>query len=292
MTVLIINNHKTDDSHLKIAASLKKYDCPYVEMDGLEAGFNLLTEKEGAFSVIIVNSALIMAQKDLAKKDALKDIPLILTLGPDEEESIKPFKHTAPYQWLQNIYSDNALYSMVLSAKNEFSQRRALRREIHSRASVIGAITRGTFRIRTFEQAEALTTMLSLACPDPSRIAFGLFELLANGIEHGNLGITHEDKSRLMAENTHRQEIARRLELPEYKDRYVEVTFEREANLVSLKIEDQGAGFDYHQYKDCELSPNNNHHGRGIALARATSFDYLEFLDKGNKVLAITKFAP
>jgi len=292
MTVLIIHNQ--DRQRSDITASLKNHNYAYVEVDCFEDGFYLLAEKVGAIHTIIVNYSQIMAEtnflKQLAKNEDLKDIPLILTLDSHEQETVQPFKHTAPYHWLQSPYSDNALYSMVLSAENEFSHRRALRREIQSRGSVIGAITRGTFRIKTFDQAEALTTMLSLACPDPDRIAFGLFELLANGIEHGNLEISHEEKGRLMTDNQHRQEIARRLELPEFKDRYVEITFERESNLVSFKIEDNGPGFDYHDYQNINLSGNDTHHGRGIALARATSFDYLEFLGKGNVVLAITKF--
>ncbi|WP_339861763.1 ATP-binding protein [Paremcibacter congregatus] len=298
MTVLVI--HDTNQTPLKaggtsdIPGILTTCDCPFVEATSLKDALMLLTEKVGAIHTIIVNYRIIMENgnflKQLTSTTTLRDIPLILRVDVQEQDRIKPFKHSAPYLWLQHPFTASSLYSMVLSAESEFAQRRALRREIHSRESVIGAITRGTFRIKTFDQAEALTTMLSLACPEPDRVAFGLFELLANGIEHGNLSISHEEKRELMAENKHRDEIQRRLHLPENKDKYVEIVFERESNLVTFKITDQGNGFDHDSYLEDDLLTNQTHHGRGIALARATSFDYLEYLDKGNKVLAVTKF--
>ncbi|VAV90187.1 hypothetical protein MNBD_ALPHA01-1948 [hydrothermal vent metagenome] len=294
MTLLVIHNPKAPRPD--ITKALHNCNCAYMETDGLDNAHEFLMEKPGAIHAIVVNYGEVIADKSFLKKlaenESSRDIPLILTLNDGELEKIQPFRHTASYHWLEGSFSENTLYSLVLGAENEYSQRRALRREIHSRESVIGAITRGTFRIKTFEQAEALTTMLSLACPDPDRVAFGLFELLANGIEHGNLEISHEEKGRLMEQDRHREEIRHRLSSPEYGDRYVEITFERESNLVSFKIEDQGPGFDYHDYQDRTLTTNTTHHGRGIALARATSFDYLEFLGNGNKVLAITKFTP
>ncbi len=293
MLILVIHNqpeHKSD-----IVLTLKNRNFPFVEAIGLKDGYDFLTDKTAQIYAIIVSYRLMKEDahflKKLAKNDQLRDIPLILCLGKTEQKNIKPFKHTASYQWLQNSFTANSLHSMVQSAENDFIQRCALRQEIHSCQSVIAAIRRGIFRIKTFEQAEALTTMLSLSCPEPDRVAFGLFELLANSIEHGNLEIGYEEKWRLMANDFHRDEINLRLVQPEYKDRYVEITVERENNLMSFKIEDQGSGFNHADYLDMDLSANQTHHGRGIALARATSFDYLEFLGNGNKVLAVTKFA-
>lgn len=279
-----------------IIFALKNLNQPFVEAVGFQEGYGLLTENYSEIQAIIVNCNTLSDDKfflkDLANNDGLRDIPLILNRGEKEQGNIKPFKHTASFQWLQEPFTDHTLYSILQSAQNDYLQRCALRRDILSHQSVIETITRGTFRIKTFEQAEALTTMLSLTCPDPDRVAFGLFEMLANGIEHGNLEIGNEEKWRLMANNLHRDEIKFRQAMPEFKDRYVEITFEREKNMVSFKIEDQGAGFNHADYLDVDLSANQTCHGRGIALARATSFDYMEFMGSGNKVLAITKFAP
>lgn len=302
MTVLVIHHsdpqNSVSDQTPDILRALKESGGSFIEAPNIPGALVLLKEKIGAIHTILINYSQLIIDgsflKQLSQSEHLKDIPLILCITEQEQGQgqVKPFKHSAPYLWLQHPFTSSSLYSMVLSAENEYAQRRALRREIHSRESVIGAITRGTFHIKTFEQAEALTTMLSLACPEPDRVAFGLFELLANGIEHGNLQISHAEKRQLMEDDQHRSEIKRRLELPENKDKYVEIVFERESNLVSFKIEDQGTGFDYTSYLERDMLTNQTYHGRGIALARATSFDYLEYLGQGNKVLAITKFTP
>lgn len=294
MKLLIIHNQTVHGADVVLALENKNY--LFAEAIGLGAGFDLLIKKNAEIQLIIVNYDLVLEDenflKKLAKNDKLRDIPLILCLTQKEQKNIKPFKHTSSCQWLLKPFTDNTLYFMIQTAEDEYSHRHALRQEIQSYSAVIEAITRGTFRIKTFEQAEALTMILARTCPDPDRIAFGLFEMLANSIEHGNLEIGNEEKWRLMANNRHRDEINMRLVMPKYKDRYVEITFEREEALVSFKIEDQGSGFNFADYLDIDFLANQTPHGRGIALARATSFDYLEFLGNGNKVLAITKFAP
>lgn len=294
MTVLVVYNQ--NEKELDTGTALKDSETIFIEASGFRDGLDLPVEKVEDIHAIMTNYKYVMEDssflRKLARNEMLKDVPLILCLTPEEQENIKPLKHSAPYHLLQTPFSSHALRSMVLSAESEFFQRRTLRQQIHSRQSVIGSITRGTFRIKTFEQAEALTTMLSLACPEPDRVAFGLFELLANSIEHGNLDIDSEEKKQLIENNRRRDEINRRLALPEYRDKFVEIIFERERDLVSFKIEDQGRGFNYNDHMDTDLSTNQTQQGRGIALARATSFDYMEFLGKGNKVLAIAKFAP
>lgn len=147
----------------------------------------------------------------------------------------------------------------------------------------------GIFRIRTFEQARTLTGILSAASLEPDRVAFGLFELLANAIEHGNLEINGAEKQYLIGKNQYRSEIRRRLALSDYKDRYVEIIFQQERGRAWFMIEDQGPGFDHDAYSQVDLSANQTCSGRGIALVRATGFDSLIYLDRGNKLFATIK---
>ena len=71
----------------------------------------------------------------------------------------------------------------------------------------------------------------------------GLFELLINAIEHGNLGLSHEEKAALLAHGQLDEERERRLALPEYAARYVTTTFRRYPDRIEIEIEDQGDGF-------------------------------------------------
>lgn len=78
---------------------------------------------------------------------------------------------------------------------------------------------------------------IAAACNDPEK-GVGLFELMANAIEHGNLGITYEDKSRFLEEGTHQAEIRRRLELPENRSKRARIELERDQHRLRLRIRD------------------------------------------------------
>ena len=81
-------------------------------------------------------------------------------------------------------------------------------------------------------------------------------------------------------------DLARRLSLPEYAQRTVSLEFRRNGGAVEVLITDQGNGFDWRPYLELDASRAFHSHGRGIALARKLSFESLEYLGKGNQVLA------
>lgn len=148
----------------------------------------------------------------------------------------------------------------------------------------IGKLGQGHFRFRTLEDARDLAGMLADACPDPARAVIGLSELLINAVEHGNLGITYEQKSQLLEEQTWEEEIARRLLDPRYRGRQVEVRYRRNASGVEVVIKDEGEGFDWQRYMEMAPERAFDCHGRGIAMSRALSFDDVEYRGKGNEV--------
>jgi hypothetical protein len=82
------------------------------------------------------------------------------------------------------------------------------------------------------------------------------------------------------------QEIQRRLQLPEYRDRLVEVSFEKVNKLICITIQDQGAGFNWQNYLDFSPERAFDLNGRGIALAYKLSIDQLQYLGNGNTVKA------
>lgn len=101
-------------------------------------------------------------------------------------------------------------------------------------------------------------------------------ELIINGIEHGNLNITYDEKTDLIERNMSRHEIDYRCKLPENKNKNVEITFRRNEDGLYVKIEDQGDGFDWRRFLNIDPARANNH-GRGIAQTRALSFDALQY---------------
>jgi signal transduction histidine kinase len=144
-----------------------------------------------------------------------------------------------------------------------------------------GLLDSGTFRLRNLNEAELLSAHLGSAVGDPAKGA-ALLELLINAVEHGNLEITYDDKSRLMAEGRLAAEIRRRLDLPEYASRRVEVQVEQKNGGFELLIRDEGPGFTPDRFFAVEESRLFDSHGRGILFARS-ALD-VEYLGRGNEV--------
>ena len=111
-------------------------------------------------------------------------------------------------------------------------------------------------------------------------------ELLLNAVEHGNLGISYAEKSRLLDANTWEQAVEDRLADPVFGHRTASVSVSRDGSAVTFVIRDQGEGFDWTDYLDFDPERAFDAHGRGIAMARQASFDEVEFLGNGNTVRA------
>ena len=142
------------------------------------------------------------------------------------------------------------------------------------------------FSLSTLDEVGCLAVFLAQACPEPEGAVLGLSELLVNAIEHGNLGISYEEKSSLKRSDQWQEEISRRQQLPENAGKLVDVTFERDGGCIRICITDQGNGFDWSQYLDFDPARAFDPNGRGIAMARLGSFRELQYQGKGNVVLA------
>lgn len=140
------------------------------------------------------------------------------------------------------------------------------------------------FIFRTLEEAEKIANLLAIATPNPEETFLGLSELMFNAIEHGNLGITCEEKSELVNSGMLQSEISRRLNSKEVKELYAEVKFEKKKDLIKIVIKDSGKGFDWEKFMDVSLERICCPNGRGIAIAKSMSFDKVEFKGSGNTV--------
>jgi len=119
-------------------------------------------------------------------------------------------------------------------------------------------------------------------------IKFGIQEILINAIEHGNLEISFEEKSKMLKK---RLEISKIIDKyskqKEFVNRKVRIDFTLTKEKAEYMITDEGKGFDQ---KILEKEPNNDdlflEHGRGISMAKKY-FDEFYFNAKGNQVTMI-----
>jgi DNA-binding response OmpR family regulator/anti-sigma regulatory factor (Ser/Thr protein kinase) len=121
-------------------------------------------------------------------------------------------------------------------------------------------------------------------------IRIGLFEMLVNSIEHGNLEVSYSDKTRELSNGNYLRYISTKQSDPKYRSRSVTIDYIIDEKHVEFRICDQGEGFDYKKYLFTKQNSDaNSMHGRGIQLAK-NIFDEIRYNEKGNEVILIKKF--
>jgi CheY-like chemotaxis protein len=118
-------------------------------------------------------------------------------------------------------------------------------------------------------------------------LSLALRELVLNAIEHGNLGLSYEEKAHALESGSLERVLARRSNLAPYANRQTRLTARRTDTAVSIEIQDEGEGFDWQSLPDPTDTPHLlKLHGRGILLARM-SVDRLTYSERGNRVTIV-----
>ncbi len=139
--------------------------------------------------------------------------------------------------------------------------------------------------------AHVLITSTSprLSDDDDAGIRIGLREILINAIEHGNLGISFDEKSAAINSGEYYQLITERQRDPRYRDRKVTIIYALSSRRASFLVRDEGAGFDYEDVLRQDPVPTDVYHGRGIAIA-TRFFDTVRYRGRGNEVILVKLF--
>lgn len=214
----------------------------------------------------------------------LRSIPVVMQTAAASREQIAEGLKLGAYYYLTKPYHREALIAVIQAALAMRAQRRDLTQRVEEYRGVMALIEEGTFFVRTLAQARALAAALGGACANPDAASLGLVELLVNAIEHGNLGISFEEKSLLLQAGRWEAEVVARQSLPEFANRIVQVTCERSGRELIITITDEGSGFDWRRYLTLDESRAFYPNGRGISLAKNVAFTSLEYLGCGNQV--------
>lgn len=222
----------------------------------------------------------------------LKSLPVIVQTASDSRADLIEAMRGGALYYLTKPYDAEMLLTVVGTAAADRATYRRLQHSTRTAASALRVLQGAQFSIRTIDEARDVAQLLASVCLDPSNAVIGLTELLVNGVEHGNLGITYDEKSALNAEGTWEAEVLRRLALPENADKRVEVFFERREREICFTIRDDGPGFDWERYIEADPRRAFDTHGRGILIATRLSFDQLEYRGTGNEVVGFIKWRP
>jgi len=285
-----------DDPYIRkgLASSLTKagYE-PYVAEDGV-AAWEVLEAHPGHFSAILLDRGMprmdgMTLLRQIKDEDRYKHIPVIMQTASNSKEEILEGLEAGAYYYLTKPFAGPTLIAIVRSAVADHEEYDSLRREAGEMLGSFSLMEEGVYRFRSIEEAKVLATLLARCTNDPERVVTGLSELLTNAVEHGNLGITYDDKSRLMESQSWAQEVERRLSLPENSRKRVRFEIARETDVVVYRIEDEGPGFDWKCYITFNPDRAFDTHGRGIAMSKRLSFDRLEYSGRGNVVTAMVQ---
>ncbi len=262
-----------------------------VAVNGEEA-WDLLQATPDAFDAVLLDRMMpgidgLEVLERMKKHDVLKGVPVIIQTAMTEEAEILKGIQAGAFYYLTKPYRKERLLTVVKAAIDDRTQYKILREEAHHTAHAFSLLVRADFSLKSLAEVDNLAALLAKLCPEPDKVVLGLWELLINALEHGNLGITYEEKSELIRRNIWREEVNRRTHLEENRDKSVLVRFEKTGEDIVFTIEDMGPGFDWEPYMELNSDRVFDSHGRGIAIAGNYSFDRLEYLDRGNKVRAV-----
>jgi len=120
---------------------------------------------------------------------------------------------------------------------------------------------------------------------DRFKVQMALSELLLNAIEHGNCGISYQEKTEWLASGEGINElIEERCKNPDIAARRVLLSWEIGDKFCNFTVGDEGEGFDVLAYqKRMKRETNERLHGRGILMAQLGG-NKLIFNEKGNQV--------
>jgi len=295
--ILIVDD---DDLNLDVLVEcLKDESYELIQAsDGAQA-LDLFRNDPKGFDVIVLDRMMpgmdgLEVIAKLKGDERFKWIPVVMQTSAASSNEICEGMEAGVFFYLTKPFDQLVLLRIVRAAVVEGKKWQSFAHHLrgHLETKAIGNLQYGRFRIRTVEEAYDLALLIAQACPNSEKVVFGLNEIIMNGVEHGNLKIDYDEKTILQESDRWDDEIAHRQSLPENVHKFVEVVFERYSDQIQITVTDQGQGFDWREYQEIKAERMLESHGRGILMAKAVSFDHMEFLGTGNQVLCVVNIVP
>ena len=227
-------------------------------------------------------------------KEIKADADVIIMTGYGTEELIIEALRAGASNYIKKPVSFNELFNIInnLILKRENRKRFIVNKDIvvsekktmlvdNDISKVWGIVNQVLFNIPSYINESVV-----------EGLKVGLYEILVNAIEHGNLGITYDEKEEALNNNTYSALIKKRLREAEENNRKVNIQSMIENEKLTIEVNDQGSGFDFKgQSTFADPETILALHGRGILLA-SLYFDKLEYKGSGNHVIVEKTIKP
>lgn len=152
----------------------------------------------------------------------------------------------------------------------------------------------GNYLTLSEEISHRITHNLTRYCDSPTAVSIRICvsEMIINAIEHGNLAISYDEKTKATDAGQYLEFLRSRQADPRYSSRRVTIYYSLNPRKAAFLIVDEGQGFDHKKVLEDNAREANRQfhlHGRGITMAKH-AFDILRYNDRGNRVLMIKRF--
>jgi CheY-like chemotaxis protein len=253
--------------------------------------WQMLESEPQSFDVIVLDR--MMPEMDgmevlarMKEHPELRHCPVILQTARAARDDVLEGMQAGAYYYLTKPFEEDMLFSVVDAAVRERFQYKELQLELEQSTQTLGLMDSASFSFQTLDHARSLASLVANACPEPSRVVVGLSELMINAVEHGNLGISYDDKTLFNEQGSWLEEVEKRLRQEPNKNKFATLEFQRSNDEIKIIVKDQGSGFDWQPYLKMCADRATDNHGRGIAMAGILSFSRVEYQGKGNEVYA------
>ncbi|MEQ8662227.1 MAG: response regulator transcription factor, partial [Gammaproteobacteria bacterium] len=205
-----------DDPHSgRLAAEILEMEGYVVELvvDG-EAAWQAIDRRPEVYDGVVLDRQMPgMTGMDILRRmkacAATHDVPVIFLTGMNAAADIVAGIEAGAYYYVTKPYDPDLLVASLRAAINERRAHADLRGELAATVGALGLLRSAQFRFRTVDEARALAGLIANAAPEPQRVVTGLWELMLNAIEHGNLELSYVEKSRLLESGGWHAELAR-----------------------------------------------------------------------------------
>ncbi len=280
-----------DESSIKnISDILSSRRCNVTEATNAQKAWNFL-QKNNDIDVILLGHMMsaIDSMELLVKikqQKNLKNIPVIMHAEEPTSEQLLEGIQAGAFYYLTKPFKNEILLAIVENAIEHNDLRKLSVNKLQEKKHAFGQMESSHFTFRTIDEAQSLSYLIADSFPNPEITVIGIIELMVNAIEHGNLAISYEEKKELLMKGAWKDEISNKLASDEFSNRYASVEFRRNKSEITLTISDEGKGFDWSSYMAISPQRATAPNGRGVAIANMLSFDELEYVGSGSKVIA------
>ena len=284
--ILIIDDEHPVRDVLKIALTEKGYTV--IEASDGKQGIQVFEDSLPEIVLTDVQMPELSGIEVTKKiKEIKADADVIIMTGYGTEELIIEALRAGASNYIKKPVSFNELFNIInnLILKRENRKRFIVNKDIvvsekktmlvdNDISKVWGIVNQVLFNIPSYIKESMVEGM-----------KVGLYEILVNAIEHGNLGITYDEKEEALNNNTYSALIKKRLREAEENSRKVNIQSMIENEKLTIEVNDQGSGFDFKK-RSITSDPEMilAIHGRGILLT-SLYFDKLEYKEPGNRVI-------